>query len=249
MGFSSLISIFSVGYTVVFVVVKGIIQLSSSGVGKNVNFGVNLSTDLIVIVPLLCFAYQCHIHATPIYFELKDKSLPRMGLIISISMFICFLLYSLVGIFGYLTFGNLIQGNIMSYYNMQDIFVTIGLFCIGITVILSYPIHSFTARQTVQTLFFKNEIEGIDYIFVTLLIVILSWVFALFVPGILEIFGLMGSIGSVSLMFVFPGLILFKLSQKLVMKVLAIVLILFGLLIGISGTVITIIEMVNKRKK
>jgi amino acid permease len=246
LGFTSFLSIFSVAYTVSFVSIRGIMHLYTVGIGKDVKILVNPSWEFFVTLPLFCFAFQCHIHASPIYYELKNKSLKKMSFIIVTSMFICFMIYSLVGVFGYLTFGNKIKGNIMGYYDLKDVFVTIGLLCIGVTVVLSYPIHSLTARQAIESLIFPEGLHGIYYVIITLAIVFGSLGFALVIPGILQIFGLMGSIGSVSLMFIFPGLILWKLGDRWFWRILSVVLIIFGIAMGISGTAFTIMEMIIK---
>ena len=55
-------------------------------------------------IPTMTFSFVCHTAVLPIYAELKHPSVPRMQKVANTSIGLCFLLYSLAALFGFLTF-------------------------------------------------------------------------------------------------------------------------------------------------
>jgi len=77
------------------------------------------------------FAYQCHSNIPDVFVELEKKSIKRMKKVLTYNNIICFVCYSTIGFFGYLTFANdpeqLENGNILQadYKNVIPILVAI----------------------------------------------------------------------------------------------------------------------------
>ena len=61
-------------------------------------------TRFSLAMPLFYFSYICHPNVLEIYDELKNKNQQRMCKVMFSAMAVCFVSYSIVGIFGYLTF-------------------------------------------------------------------------------------------------------------------------------------------------
>lgn len=245
LGLASFIAIFSAAYTVCYITVMGSISLSQKGIANGTIILFHPSFEFFTSIPLICLSFQCHIHVVPIYHELRQRSIKKMIFIIIISLFICLLFYTFVGFFGYTMFGSNTKGNVIINFN-NDIPTGIARINIGILVALSYPLRYFATRKVIESLFYKNGMsKEIDYI-ITILFVIFTILLSIFIPDIVDIFGIIGSIGAMSLMFIFPSLILYFHSQKIYMKIFSIILILFGVILGIFGTVMTCINMRNK---
>jgi sodium-coupled neutral amino acid transporter 7/8 len=62
-------------------------------------------SDVFLVVPTICFGYQCHVSAVPIYSCMKRRNVWQFGLVSSIAILICVFCYTSTAIFGYLTFG------------------------------------------------------------------------------------------------------------------------------------------------
>ncbi len=114
-------------------------------------------------VSIYCQIYQCHTAALPILITLKKKTyINRKGEIVRrvslidwsltacTSLFICFVLYSACGAFGYLTFGNSVQGDILLNYDSNSVAVLIGIGFIAWQMCTSYPQNSIVARDTLM---------------------------------------------------------------------------------------------------
>ena len=55
-------------------------------------------------VPLIIFAYMYQVNIPMIYHELESKNFKRMSSVVSKGTIVAIVLYTMVGIFGYLTF-------------------------------------------------------------------------------------------------------------------------------------------------
>lgn len=58
------------------------------------------TVEFLSALPILCFAFQCHILVPPLYAELKNRSLLKMDFVFFCSLLICSILYIPVGFWG-----------------------------------------------------------------------------------------------------------------------------------------------------
>ena len=105
--------------------------------------------------PIFVFAYTCHQNMFAIINELKpsdtDGSQTRQSnLIIRNAISIACLSYLIVGIFGYLTFGNSVNANIITMYPHNSISSLIGRLCIVVMVSLSFPLQCHPCRGSIN---------------------------------------------------------------------------------------------------
>lgn len=189
----------------------------------------------------------------PIYAELENPTIWRMDIVIIAALFLCFLLEGTVAIFGYLTFGAATLGNILKNYNIRSLPAGIARFGMGFVAIFAYPMANFTARLTIKSLVFDRinvEFTDIKFYITTILWFIMTLLIALFVPNISVVFGLTGSLGCTAVMFLFPGLILWVLAndyetkKKIFAKIYALFLLIFGAIVLLGGTFVSIMEIV-----
>lgn len=105
--------------------------------------------------PIFVFAYTCHQNMFAIINELKpndeDGSPTRQSnCIIRNSISIAACSYLIVGLFGYLTFGNQVNGNIITMYPSNFLSSLIGQLCIVLMVSLSFPLQCHPCRSSVN---------------------------------------------------------------------------------------------------
>jgi sodium-coupled neutral amino acid transporter 7/8 len=188
----------------------------------------------------------------PIYAELYNPTIGRMTIVIIAALGVCLSLEGTVAIFGYLSFGAATAGNILLNYPMKNIGAGVARVGMGFVAIFAYPMANFTARLTIRSLVFKRDPEFADWKFytVTVLWFIMTLLIALFVPNISIVFGLTGSLGCTAVMFLFPGLILWVLARdysgisKVSSRLYAVFLLIFGMIVLLGGTFVSIMEII-----
>lgn len=80
------------------------------------------------------------------YSCMRDRNLCNFVRSSILSMSFLFILYSVIGCFGYLTFGSAVSHNIMKMYDASDPFVTVGVGALIIKMIVTYPILALCGR-------------------------------------------------------------------------------------------------------
>jgi sodium-coupled neutral amino acid transporter 7/8 len=82
----------------------------------------------------------------PIYACLKKKTLSEFIKSILISIIIVFTSYTISGIYGYLTFGVLVDDDLLKSYDAKDASVLVAIIMYLMKTYTSYPLNLFCAR-------------------------------------------------------------------------------------------------------
>jgi len=173
-----------------------------------------------------------------------------MNAIIFSAVLICGILYTPVGFFGYLAFGENECGDVLNKFFSKNVAAGIGRIVVMITVTISYPLNNFPARQALAgwiTGDSKKEVSTPVFIFLTLFLFALNLVIAIFVKNINIVFSLAGSTLAVLIIFIFPAVCTWKINKEskdpfvlIKTKIEAVLLITLGIIIAICGTYLTI---------
>lgn len=103
-----------------------------------------LNTYFSLIVFLF---FQGHIESVPVYACLKKRNLSEFARAIASSLFMSCTIYTFIGAFGFLTFGQDVKSDfLLSFGNKTDIPVVIGMAIIALKVITTYPAVFYCAR-------------------------------------------------------------------------------------------------------
>ncbi|XP_072757109.1 sodium-coupled neutral amino acid transporter 7 [Anoplolepis gracilipes] len=166
--------------------------------------------EVLQIIPIICFAYQSHMTAIPTYACMKDRHLGKFTLCVVISMLICFGAYSIVGYFGYLTFGSgKVPSDILQGYTEKSVVLTVAIIAVAVKNFTTYPIVLYCGRDALLGIFNIN-LDRIDVrVIVTLIWFISSLVIAILVPDISPVINLLGAL-SAMFIFVLPGICLLQ---------------------------------------
>lgn len=148
--------------------------------------------------------------AIPTYACMKDRNLCKFTLCTVISMLICYGTYSIVGYFGYITFGSgNVPSDILQGYTDKSIVVTVAIIAIAIKNFTTYPIVLYCGRDALLGIF-NASLHRIGLrVIVTMIWFILSLVIAILVPDISPVINLLGSL-SAMFIFVLPGICLLQ---------------------------------------
>ena len=107
-------------------------------------------TDIFTVIPVICFGYQCHVNAVPIYACLKRKTLPEFTKSILASIVVVFAAYSIAAIFGYLTFGSAVDADVLASYDSKEPAVLVAIIMYLFKTYTSYPLNFFCARTAIE---------------------------------------------------------------------------------------------------
>ncbi|XP_011305604.1 putative sodium-coupled neutral amino acid transporter 7 [Fopius arisanus] len=169
------------------------------------------ATQALQIIPIICFAYQSHMTAIPTYACMKDRNLRKFTISSIISMSICFIVYTVVGVFGYQTFGSgKVPSDILQGYTDESITLAVAILALAVKNFTTYPIVLFCGRNSLLGLFPSDiETNPTIRVVVTLLWFVASLVLAIFVPDISPVINLLGTL-SAAFIFIFPGVCLLQ---------------------------------------
>lgn len=264
LGYTSSIAFFFMLYFAVVVVVKkwaipcplplnvttlsGAFQISNSSDSECTPKLFVISSKSAYAIPTMAFSFLCHTAILPIYCELDRPSKSRMQNVTNVSISLSFLLYLISAVFGYLTFYSHVDSELLLSYGTylpRDIMVMTVRLAILLSVLLTVPLIQFPARKAVVLLIYgERPFSWPIHIILTLIILGVVLLLAIFVPDIRNVFGIVGSTTSSCLLFVFPGVFYLKISSRPIRSfdsIGAILLVVFGLLMGlISFSVIVL---------
>ncbi|KAM4541921.1 putative sodium-coupled neutral amino acid transporter 6 isoform 2-T2 [Odontesthes bonariensis] len=264
---SSLAFLFMLYFAVVVVVKKWSIPCplphnvtTLSGTFKISNFSESECTPKLFVIsiksayaiPTMAFSFLCHTAVLPIYCELERPTKARMQKVSNISIGLSFLLYFISALFGYLTFYNHVDSELLLGYDAylpRDIMVMTVRLAVLIAVLLTVPLIHFPARKAaILLLFGGRSFSWLIHIISTLTILSVVLILAIFVPDISNVFGVVGSTMSSCLLFVFPGIFYLKISGqplRSVDSIGAILLVVFGLIMGVMSLCVIIVTWVK----
>jgi len=154
----------------------------------------------------------------PIGFELANAS--DMTTAVRLALLLCAAIYFSIGLFGYLLFGDSTQSDILVNFDQNTGSAVSSLLNVlvrlsyGFHVILTFPLLNFSLRTNIDEFFFPKkpllETDTKRFVSLTLVLLVLSYIFAVAVPDIWYIFQFVGSTSTVCLSFVFPGAIVLR---------------------------------------
>ncbi|GLD73595.1 sodium-coupled neutral amino acid transporter 4 [Lates japonicus] len=101
-------------------------------------------------VPILAFAFVCHPEVLPIYSELKDRSRKKMQNVSNLSILAMLIMYMLSALFGYLTFYDNVEAELLHTFTKVYKFDTMLLLvrlAVLTAVTLTVPIVLFPSSQ------------------------------------------------------------------------------------------------------
>ncbi|XP_069861406.1 sodium-coupled neutral amino acid transporter 3 [Dipodomys merriami] len=174
-----------------------------------------LNSQTAYTIPIMAFAFVCHPEVLPIYTELKDPSKKKMQHISNLSIAVMYVMYFLAALFGYLTFYDRVESELLHTYNKVDAFDVLIL-CVRVAVLtavtLTVPIVLFPVRRAIQQMLFQNqEFSWLRHVIIATGLLTCINLLVIFAPNILGIFGIIGATSAPCLIFIFPAIFYFRI--------------------------------------
>ncbi|OCT83238.1 sodium-coupled neutral amino acid transporter 3 [Xenopus laevis] len=197
---------------------NGHIEITEAEAGECEPKMFTLNSQTAYTIPIMAFAFVCHPEVLPIYTELKDPSKKKMQRVSNISIAVMYCMYFLAALFGYLTFNDHVESELLHTYSYVDQF-DILILCVRVAVLtavtLTVPIVLFPVRRAIQHMLFQNkEFSWIRHTIIAVLLLTMINLLVIFAPTILGIFGIIGATSAPCLIFIFPAIFYIRIMPK-----------------------------------
>ncbi|KAL7405570.1 hypothetical protein ABVT39_003282 [Epinephelus coioides] len=225
--------------------------------------GVSSWASMFSVVPTICFGFQCHEACIAIYSSMENQKLLHWVIISVLSMFFCLLIYTLTGVFGFMTFGRAVASDILMSYPGNDVVMIISRLLFGISIITIYPIILLLGRSVILNLLLRvqrrrrgivtHSFESRCRVVLTVIWITITLLIAMFVPDMGEVISVIGGI-SAFFIFIFPGLCLMFTMQtepvtprvRVILSVWGVITVVVGAFIFGQSTTIAVMELCKK---
>ncbi|XP_038558013.1 putative sodium-coupled neutral amino acid transporter 8 [Micropterus salmoides] len=219
--------------------------------------------SMFSVVPTICFGFQCHEACIAIYSSMANQKLSHWVVISVLSMFFCLLVYTLTGVYGFLTFGRAVASDILMSYPGNDVVMIISRLLFLISIITIYPIILLLGRSVILNLMLRiqrrrcgivtHSFESRCRVVLTVIWISITLLIAMFVPDMGEVISVIGGI-SAFFIFIFPGLCLVFIMQtesvtqrvRVILTVWGVITIVVGAFIFGQSTTIAVMEISQK---
>ncbi|CAF2674038.1 unnamed protein product [Rotaria sp. Silwood2] len=201
-------------------------------------------TDIFLVLPTMCFSYQAHVNAVPVFVSLKTRADCFKATLASTIVLVCS--YCSVAVCGYLTFGITVDHDILMSYDPKLAPVLVAVIMVAIKTYTAYPVNLFCGRTAIDSFSTKHEEHTIKH----RIIIVCLWFFttlagAVFLPNISLAIHYLGALAA-SFIFIFPGLCLyFHIEEKWIyswQNICSISIAIFYVAIGVFVTLLTLVQ-------
>ncbi|NP_001038569.1 sodium-coupled neutral amino acid symporter 2 [Danio rerio] len=211
------------------------------------------NSQTVYAVPILTFAFVCHPAILPMYEELKDRSRRKMQNVANVSFLGMFIMYLLAALFGYLTFNEAVEPELLHTYSKVynfDVVLLIVRLAVLTAVTLTVPVVLFPIRTSVNHLLgASKEFSWPRHICITVALLVCVNILVIFVPTIRDIFGFIGASAAAMLIFILPSAFYIKLvkkeSMKSVQKIGATLFLIMGFLVMTGSMALIIMDWIH----
>ena len=99
-----------------------------------------LKPNLFLLVSMLSTAFMAHYNAPKFYRELKNNTLPRYNLVVTVSFLISLVVFVAVASFGFSTFGKACADLVLNNYSGEDKLMSLSRIAVTLSLLFSYPL-------------------------------------------------------------------------------------------------------------
>lgn len=228
---TSYIALFSAAYLVVIVIRCYFKPLQGTVPRGDVHL-VHFTSSFVTTWPVQVFAFTCGQNMFPIFNELKTNSDRRLNIVVGSSIGGAVLIYEVIAVFGYLTFGSNVGANIIAMYPSTSVFIAVGQLAIVVLILFSYPLQVQPCRTCLDKIFHSQQVykpvgeneaveddevggdmSAVKHAVLTAAIVACGFAIAYYVDNLQMVLSFVGSTGSTTISFILPGLFFWKLTK------------------------------------
>lgn len=147
--YTSIVALFAIGYLVLLVVGHWIAGDTLPFRGEVAFFKWAGPVKFLSSLPVFVFAFTCHQNIFSIVNEIQDVSQKNVNGVLITAIGGSWIVYLLVAITGYLSYGDSVNGNIVSMYPNSPS-ANIGRVAIIVLILFSYPLQAHPCRASLD---------------------------------------------------------------------------------------------------
>ncbi|XP_041376030.1 putative sodium-coupled neutral amino acid transporter 7 [Gigantopelta aegis] len=213
--YASFVGVIGILYVVLLVTVK---YFSPHPTPKLIKTKPDSWMDIFLVVPAICFAYQCHVSIIPIYSCMEKRNIKEFSKTVALAMVLCVFSYTGTAALGYLQFGHGIASDILLSFD-PDPEVLVAVVLIAIKTYTTYPILLFCGRAAFDSVYLTlrkippevaESHERPRRIITTTIWFATTLVLAVFIPNIGVVIQILGAFAAIFI-FIYPGMCLLKI--------------------------------------
>ncbi|XP_045618735.1 putative sodium-coupled neutral amino acid transporter 11 [Procambarus clarkii] len=176
------------------------------------NFG---GSNLASAIGIMSFAFMCHHSSFLVYESLADNTQERWNKVTHISIGSSAILSLVFAVAGYLTFTGYTQGDVFENYCWGDDLMNICRGAYAVTILLTFPIECFVARDVLETGFFREYQPQpfFRHAALSVLIAILCMIFSLSTDCLGIVLEVNGIMCAIPLAYILPALCYIKVEE------------------------------------
>jgi len=188
-----------------------------------------LQPDIFQGISVISFAMVCHHNTTFIYDSIRKPTLDRFNAVTHLSCIVSTILCALLGISGYLIFGNKTKGNILNNFPTNDPAINVARFCFGLNMLTTFPLEIYVVREVFKQLIAIYHDESVDgtesdsvslkdlttfqHFVITSIVSFLPMIISLFTCNLGAVLELVGATSGSIIAYIFPPLCYDKMTK------------------------------------
>lgn len=184
----------------------------------------SLRSTLLPAFSIITGALMYQMNVPPLYQEMAHRSRRRMMTTTAAGYCTATVMYIVVGLTGYLTFGrhaiaDTAEGNILNNFSSSDLAMNIGRLLMCVHFVFVFPIYVVVARRSLHVSIYGNDDADLKHRLVEgWLLVGVGVGMALIIPGIGTLCQFTGAIFGTTIALTLPGLIYHRLYDSVMCK-------------------------------
>lgn len=173
--------------------------------------------DLKMVIPALSIqssSFTCHTNIFPTLIQLKNPTKSRSNLTMLLVVISATLLYTVGGIFPYLTLYDDIKDPVVLNYYKPRVFTNIIKACYSLLLILTAPLLIFTCRLSIHNLISKNELTYRNSVIIGIGIALFDCLISVTVKKLSVMFSLVGGVTCPIIVYIIPSLYYLRICKN-----------------------------------